>query len=97
VETIDEVLVNPDLKTLFSVSAGGASLSSATAGDPLTQIQADLVTLGYQPGNTNGVLDTMTKVAISQFQAEYGLAVTGEPSQSLANSLAAEVARRNGG
>lgn len=95
VETIDEILVNPDLKTLFSASPASAKLGSAApAGENLLQqIQAHLVTLGYEPGNTNGVLDTMTKVAISQFQAEYGLAVTGEPSQALANSLAAETAR----
>jgi len=93
VEVIDEILVNPDLKVLFAAGLSATSLQPASD-DLLVRIQVDLTTLGYEPGNTQGVLDTMTQIAISQFQAEKGLTVSGEPSPELAASLAAEVARR---
>jgi hypothetical protein len=37
------------------------------------------------------VLDELTQIAISQFQAEEGLPVTGQPSLPLAATLAARV------
>jgi DNA repair exonuclease SbcCD ATPase subunit len=51
------------------------------------KMQASLVALGYQPGNTDGVLDEATVVAISQFEAVRGLPVTGQPSWELAGIL----------
>ncbi len=63
-------------------------------GYDLREIQRDLRALGYEPGNDDGVLDTLTSVAISQFQAEHGLPVTAEPSRQVAEALAAEVERR---
>ena len=48
----------------------------------------------YAPGNTDGVLDTLTEIAISQFQAERSMAVTGQPSAQLAAALAAETTRQ---
>ena len=91
VEQIDEILVNPDLKALFTVSPQGV------AGPPdnlLPQIQSHLTTIGYSPGNTNGVLDTTTQVAISQYEAENGLQVTGAPSQGLLDALTNSVANQ---
>jgi hypothetical protein len=87
----EEILCNPDLKALFAVP-GMQEGNLPTADNLLVRIQTDLVTLGYEPGNTNGVLDVMTQVAISQFEAEAGLPVTGEPSQALADALRAAVA-----
>lgn len=53
--------------------------------DKLTEIiQKDLTALGYDPGNTKGEMTTATAIAISKFQAENGLDVTGEPSPQLA-------------
>ena len=77
-------------------TSGGSASGGSGSGGPisdnlLVRIQLDLVTLGYEPGNTDGLLDTMTQVAISQFQAESGLEVTGEPSQEVADALAAAV------
>ena len=95
VETIDEILVNPDLKALLNPYPSGMTVESAP--NLVRQIQAHLVTLGYEPGNTDGLLDTMTKVAISQFQAEHGLAVTGEPSTSLLDALTAQTASQGAG
>jgi peptidoglycan hydrolase-like protein with peptidoglycan-binding domain len=74
-------------------SANGASPTGALAagGDPLVQsIQRDLITLGYDPGDANGKMSTPTIVAISKFQAENGLEVTGEATPQLAGILAAK-------
>ncbi|MBT8468499.1 MAG: peptidoglycan-binding protein, partial [Deltaproteobacteria bacterium] len=74
-------------------AASGASASAALAagGDPLVQsIQRDLITLGYDPGAANGEMSTPTIVAISKFQAENGLEVTGEVTPQLAGILAAK-------
>lgn len=53
-------------------------------------IQQDLVALGYALGSTDGEMNVETAVAISQFQAERGLPVTGQPSTDLAIMLASE-------
>jgi len=53
-------------------------------------IQRDLRKLGYSPGNTDGVMDKPTVVAISRFQIDKGLEVTGQPSPQLAGILAAD-------
>jgi hypothetical protein len=100
VEEVEQIWCNPDLHSLFSAVGGGTAGAGAAGGDePVTQeqlrqIQEHLGRLGYAPGNSEGVLDTMTRVAISQYQAENGLPVTGEPSTSLAARLAAEAARQ---
>jgi len=54
-------------------------------------IQQNLRKLGYTPGNTDGVMDKLTVVAISKFQAEKNLEVTGRPSPQLAGILTAAV------
>lgn len=75
-------------------SAGAQASDSAAlaaGGDPLVQsIQRDLISLGYDPGAPNGELSTPTIVAISKFQAENGLEVTGEVTPQLAGILAAK-------
>jgi hypothetical protein len=81
VQEIEEIICNPDLKAL---------LSPVDPAIELAQIQRDLVTLGYTPGNTDGVMDTLTEIAISQYQAERGLPVTGQPSTDLALRLSSE-------
>lgn len=57
-------------------------------------VQKHLQALGYDPGNTDGNVSTETIIAISQFQAEKGLEVTGEVSPQLAGILSAEVDER---
>lgn len=86
------------MKVLFRVLLFSLVLATAApaAADELTQmVQADLAALGYTPGNTQGELDTGTIVAISKFQAENNLEVTGEPSPQLAGILKAHL--KNGG
>ncbi len=60
--------------------------------DELTQmIQKDLIALGYDPGNIQGEMSTQTVVAISKFQAENELEVTGEASPQLAGVIKAKL------
>lgn len=64
--------------------------------DELTQmIQQDLVTLGYDPGNTDGEATVQTAVAISKFQAEHDLEVTGEATPQLAGVIKASIDQRH--
>lgn len=88
VEQTEDILCNPDLASLFSV--GGAPPEEDDE-ELVRQIQEYLVILGYEPGNIDGVLDDLTRVAISQFQAEQGVPVTGEASVQLATMLAAAI------
>jgi peptidoglycan hydrolase-like protein with peptidoglycan-binding domain len=62
----------------------------------LTQIiQQDLVTLGYEPGSTDGEGTVATAIAISKFQAEHELEVTGEASPQLAGVIKAAISGGN--
>jgi peptidoglycan hydrolase-like protein with peptidoglycan-binding domain len=54
-------------------------------------VQKHLDALGYDPGTTDGTESVMTEVAISQFQAENGLPVTGKVTPQLLGILSATV------
>jgi hypothetical protein len=102
--------INPDFATAFGPmtiigagpdgsSGGGASGGTNAIGQGdnasvIRLIQAHLTTLGYEPGPATGQLDAMTTIAISQYQAEKGLPVTGEPSAALAQRLQTDVDAR---
>lgn len=66
------------------------------ADDLVKMIQQDLVTLGYDPGNTDGEATTQTIVAISTFQAEHDMEVTGEATPQLAGVIKAAISRQEG-
>ena len=53
-------------------------------------IQQDLTTLGYDPGPVDGQAGTATVIAISKFQAENGMEVTGTVTPQLAGVLSAK-------
>lgn len=73
-----------------------AMMPGLAVADALTQtIQQDLVTLGYDPGNTDGEATTQTVVAISKFQAENNLDVTGVASPQLAGVIKAAIKQKN--
>jgi hypothetical protein len=80
-----------------AAAAGGTSARSApssadlTTGDLTQSVQNHLQALGYSVGNTHGDLDTDTVIAISQFQAEIGMEVTGEVTPQLLGILGARV------
>ena len=64
--------------------------------DELTEIvQKDLVALGFNPGRIDGEMNTETAVAISQFQAQNNLEVTGQPSPQLAGIMKAKLKQRD--
>ena len=67
----------------------------ATADDLTKIIQKDLVALGYDPGNIQGEMTTETIVAISKFQAENNLEVTGEASPQLAGVIKAKLKEKD--
>jgi peptidoglycan hydrolase-like protein with peptidoglycan-binding domain len=67
------------------------SLVPARADDLTMMIEEHLASLGYDTGTVDGEADVKTAVAISQFQAEKGLEVTGKASPQLAGILAAEI------
>lgn len=67
-----------------------ATSSEALTTDNLTQtVQLHLKALGYDPGSTDGENSLQTSIAISQFQSEKGLEVTGEVTPQLAGVLQA--------
>lgn len=66
--------------------------SSLVYSDDLTRIiQEDLTTLGYDTGAVDGELTTKTIIAISKFQSEHDMEVTGEPSPQLAGVIKAQL------
>lgn len=59
--------------------------------DPdIETLQADLRTLGYDPGPVDGILGARTAAAIRDYQRDTGLPVDGKPSPALAVSLRAD-------
>lgn len=71
-------------------------LPSSAIADELTRIvQTDLLALGYAPGNTDGEATTETVIAISKFQAENNLEVTGAATPQLAGIIKAKLKERN--
>lgn len=89
--------------------AGSSAPAPATAGSagsnmpPASELQSDNLTesvqkhlqaLGYDVGETNGEMSMETTIAISTFQAEKGMEVTGEVSPQLLGLLSAEVDSR---
>ena len=66
--------------------------TNAVHADDLTKIiQEDLTAMGYEAGEASGERTVQTAIAISQFQAEYDLEVTGEPSPQLAGIIKAKM------
>lgn len=75
-------------------SRSGPSSADLTTDDMTQSVQNHLQALGYDPGNTDGDVSTETIIAISQFQAENGMEVTGEVTPQLLGVLGAKVDSR---
>ncbi len=83
-------------KTLALIALCVTFTAPVVLADDLTEIvQKDLVALGYDPGNISGELSTDTIVAISKFQAENNIEVTGTPSPQLAGVIKATIKKKN--
>ncbi len=68
------------------------TLPGLSSADDLTAIiQKDLASLGYDPGNLDGEATVPTIVAVSKFQAEHGMEVTGEITPQLAGVIKAAI------
>jgi peptidoglycan hydrolase-like protein with peptidoglycan-binding domain len=81
---------------ITTISTISITVSGPAFADDLTKIiQQDLVALGYEPGNTDGEATTQTIVAISKFQAENNLEVTGEATPQLAGVIKAKLNSAN--
>jgi peptidoglycan hydrolase-like protein with peptidoglycan-binding domain len=67
--------------------------AAAASADPLIlQVEQSLSALGYDTGPVDGTESLETTIAISKFQAENGLAVTGEATPELAGKIAVKAA-----
>ncbi|MEQ9004866.1 MAG: peptidoglycan-binding protein, partial [Pseudomonadales bacterium] len=97
---VNAITVNPKTCGAGAVAALSAPLAAtptATAqakavktssNDGLVgMVQRDLTALGYDTGGASGEMNTATIVAISKFQAENGMEVTGEVTPQLAGIL----------
>ena len=87
-----DIIINPDLRQQGMTTSLGAAPD--TSRSLVQMIQTSLATLGYQPGPATGELTKATVVAISRFQAEKGMEVTGQATPQLAGILQAEVEAR---
>lgn len=86
------------MKIALAAAILSISLATPLVADDLTRtIQKDLVALGYDPGNIKGEASTQTVVAISKFQAEHDLEVTGEATPQLAGVIKAELKKKSQG
>ena len=66
--------------------------SAPVVADELTTIiQQDLTALGYDTGPVDGELSIKTVIAISKFQSEHDMEVTGEPTPQLAGVIKAQL------
>jgi peptidoglycan hydrolase-like protein with peptidoglycan-binding domain len=69
--------------------------ATVIADDLTKMIQKDLIALGYDPGNIQGEMSTATVVAISKFQAENNMEVTGAATPQLAGIIKATLSNKN--
>ena len=67
----------------------------ATADELTMMVEKDLAALGYATGPVDGDETMETVIAISKFQAEHNLEVTGEVTPQLAGILSATVSNPN--
>lgn len=77
--------------------ASGSNMPPAeelNSGNVTESVQRHLQALGYDVGDTNGEMSMETTIAISTFQAEKGMQVTGEVTPQLLGILSAEVDSR---
>lgn len=71
---------------LLALALPAAAIADA---ELVKMAQQDLIALGYDPGNIQGEMTTETIVAVSKFQAEHNMPVTGEVTPQLIGALRA--------
>lgn len=75
--------------TLCCLALGLSAGALAADAELVKMAQKELIKLGYDPGNIQGEMSTETIVAISKFQAEHDMEVTGEVTPQLVGVLRA--------
>jgi hypothetical protein len=60
---------------------------SESSGSVAAEVQSSLATQGYNPGPIDGVIGAQTRAAISDFQADHALPVTGQIDTPLLRTL----------
>lgn len=68
-------------------SAASGPAASGQSREQITQVQQALIIKGYDPGTTDGVMGTQTQEALSKFQKDNGLKVTGTVDAQTAKAL----------
>lgn len=79
------------LKAAAALLAAGFA-STVVADEVTMMVEENLAALGYATGPVDGVETMETVIAISKFQAENGMEVSGEVTPQLAGILAAKAA-----
>ncbi len=82
--------IDQTLLTGLQIAGTGTTPTPTTGGTTATLIAAiegELVRHNYAAGKIDGVMDTQSRNAISLFQRDVGLEVTGQPSQALLTDL----------
>jgi peptidoglycan hydrolase-like protein with peptidoglycan-binding domain len=83
-------------KSVMLVIVLACAQAGAALADELTQmVQLDLTTLGYDPGVADGNATTKTIIAVSKFQSEHNMEVTGEITPQLAGVIQAAISQRS--
>lgn len=88
-KTIDEKKSYPTKETTATEEPAKTTPKSVKSYDPVLvkELQTQLNRLGYGSGKPDGVYGDDTRRAIQNFEKQQGLAVTGEPTESLLTRL----------
>ena len=83
-------------KSVVMVMVLSCAQAGLAFGDELVEIvQQDLTTLGYDPGAIDGSTSTKTIIAVSKFQSEHNMEVTGEITPQLAGVIQATISQQS--
>jgi peptidoglycan hydrolase-like protein with peptidoglycan-binding domain len=77
----DRLAGGPPVQGTFPPDAQGMTIADRQ------ELQRKLTAAGFDTGGTDGVIGPKTRAAISAFQQDNGLAVTGEPTLALLEAL----------
>ncbi len=77
-----------------SDSAAASSSGDYGGGSSVASTQAALTNLGYDPGPIDGAMGPRTRAAISAYQRDHGLSITGRPSAQLSAHMNSQLGNR---
>jgi peptidoglycan hydrolase-like protein with peptidoglycan-binding domain len=83
--------MNRKIAVLVAALLAGGHMDHAYCDDLTRMVQADLISLGYDPGEPNGEASTKTIIAVAKFQTEHNLEPTGEITPQLAGVIQAAI------